>query len=114
MKLSKIAIACRSFIIKKIVSIHTTLALSIIVPVILLLASCTSTRYIEVPVESIRTEYITSTKIDSVFTRDSIDRWIKGDTVYVYKEHIKYQYLNKTDTVVKVDTIPKIVTVEKT
>lgn len=65
--------------------------------------------YIEVPVETVKTEYIYNTKIDSVHVRDSIDRWISGDTVFIYKEHTKFKYLNNTDTVIKVDSIPKII-----
>lgn len=64
------------------------------------------------PVETVKTEYIHDTKIDSVYVRDSIDRWREGDTVFIYKEHTKYKYLNKTDTIVRVDSIPKIIKVE--
>ena len=84
-----------------------------IIPVLILLASCSAQKQIiEVPVETVKTEYIHDTKIDSVYVRDSIDRWRNGDTVFIYKEHTKYKYLNKTDTIVRVDTIPKIIKVE--
>lgn len=73
---------------------------------------CTTTRYIEVPVETIRTEYINNTKFDSVFIRDSVDRWIQGDTLYIYKEHTKFKYINKTDTICKTDTITKTIKVD--
>lgn len=66
---------------------------------------------VEVPVETVRTEYIHDTKIDSVFVRDSVDRWRSGDTVYIYKEHTYFKYLNQTDTVLKVDTIPQVIKV---
>lgn len=79
---------------------------------ILLLCSCTATRYVEVPIETVRTEYIHDTVTDSVVVTDSIDRWLKGDTLYIYKEHTKYRYINKVDTVVRTDTIPKVVKVE--
>lgn len=73
--------------------------------------SCkTITKTIEVPVEVIKKEYIHDVKIDSFIVKDSIDRYIKGDTCYIYKEHTKYQYLIRRDTVLKTDTIPKIVT----
>nr|DAI06274.1 MAG TPA: hypothetical protein [Crassvirales sp.] len=75
------------------------------------LTSCrTSTKVVEVPVEVVKKEYIHDTKIDSVYIRDSIDRWHSGDTLYIAKWHIKYKYLYKTDTVYRTDTIPKIVT----
>lgn len=84
-----------------------------IIPILILLASCTAQKQIiEVPVETVKTEYIHDTKIDSVYVRDSIDRWREGDTVFIYKEHTKYKYLNKTDTIVRVDSIPKIIKVE--
>lgn len=79
---------------------------------ILIMCSCSTTKLVEVPIERVRTEYIHDTKIDSVFVKDSVDRWLKGDTVFIYKEHTKYKYLNKTDTIVRVDTIPKIVKIE--
>ena len=86
--------------------------LAVIGIMILILCSCNTTKYIEVPVETVKTEYIHDTKIDSIFVKDSIDRWIKGDTTYIYKEHTKYKYLFKTDTVVKTDSIPKVIKIE--
>ena len=84
-----------------------------IIPILLFLCSCSAQKQIvEVPVEIVKTEYIYSTKIDSVHVRDSIDGYVKGDTVFIYKEHTEYKYLNKTDTIVRVDSIPKIVKVE--
>lgn len=85
----------------------------------LLITSCTTTKYIEnpidrvveVPVEVIKKEYIHDTKIDSVFIRDSIDRWHDGDTFYIYKERTKFKYLNKIDTIIKTDTISKTIEV---
>lgn len=86
--------------------------LLIIVISILLVCSCKTTEVIEVPVEKVRTEYINNTRTDSILVRDSIDRWLKGDTLYIYKEHTKFKYFNKTDTVCKTDTITKIVKVD--
>ena len=81
---------------------------------ILMLSSCkTTTKLVEVPVEVIKKEYIHDTRIDSVLVRDSIDRWHSGDTTYIYKEHTKYKYIFKKDTLIKTDTIPKIITVTK-
>lgn len=79
-----------------------------IIPILLL--SCRVRReYVEVPVEVIKKEYITTTKVDSIFVKDSVDRYISGDTVYLYKERVKYQYLYKTDTLIRIDSIPKII-----
>ena len=77
---------------------------------ILMLSACkTTTKIVEVPVEVVKKEYIHDTKIDSVYIRDSVDRWQKGDTLYITKWHTKFKYINK------VDTIPKIIstTIEK-
>ena len=68
---------------------------------------------VEIPVEVVKKEYIHDTKIDSIYIRDSIDRWQKGDTLYITKWHTKFKYINKVDTIVKTDSIPKIVSVVK-
>lgn len=78
------------------------------------MSSCASTKYVEVPIETVKTEYVTNMKRDSIFVHDSIDRYREGDTVYQTKYKYIYRQINKTDTVIKTDTIPKIVTVEKT
>ena len=85
-----------------------------IILAILMLSACkTSTKIVEVPVEVVKKEYIHDTKIDSVYIRDSVDRWQKGDTLYITKWHTKFKYINKVDTIVKTDSIPKIVPVVK-
>lgn len=74
---------------------------------IFICASCTTTKYIDrpVPVETVRTEYVNQLYRDSVFVHDSIDRYISGDTVYQYKYKYIYKYLNRTDTLVKTDSL---------
>ena len=95
---------------------------------ILLLCSCRSTKYIEVPVEveRVKIEYVDKFQKDSLDTRDSIyvsDSvfiFVKGDTItqlkkqYIYKDKVVYRDKLVTDTVCKVDSIPYIKTVEKT
>ncbi len=81
---------------------------------ILMLSACkTVTKVVEVPVEVVKKEYIHDIKIDSVYIRDSVDRWQKGDTVYITKWHIRFKYINKVDTLGKIDSIPKIVPIVK-
>lgn len=88
-----------------------------IIPMLIMVVACSSNKkiieqqYVEVPVpvETVKVEYIHDTRIDSVFVKDSVDRWMSGDTVFIYKEHTKYKYLNRTDTVIRVDSIPKII-----
>lgn len=78
------------------------------------LSSC-RTQY--VPVETVRTEYKTrdSIRYDSIYQRDSVYMLVNGDTVYLYKYKYLYRYLtiNKTDTVIKVNTIQVPYPVEK-
>lgn len=72
-----------------------------------LCVSCSTTKLVEVevPVETVRTEYVNNIQYDSIHVRDSIDRFIKGDTVFLYKYRDIYKYKYRTDTVVKVDSI---------
>ena len=90
--------------------------LILVILLILVSTACkTTTKIVEVPVEVIKKEYIHDTKIDSVYIRDSIDRWQKGDTLFITKYSTKYKYINRVDTILKIDTIPKIIftTIEK-
>lgn len=72
-----------------------------------ILYSCKSIQY--VPVETMKrdTTYLSQTKIDSIYHRDSIYVERKGDTVYLSKHKYLYKYIEKHDTLwrEKVDTI---------
>ena len=86
--------------------------------ILLILAVCfTSCRTQYIPVESVRTEYKTrdSIRIDSIYQRDSIYTLVKGDTVYQYRYKYLYRYLttNRTDTILKNDSIRVPYPVEK-
>ena len=86
--------------------------------ILLMLAICfVSCRTQYIPVESVRTEYKTrdSTRYDSIYQRDSIYTLIKGDTVYLYRYKYLYRYLttNRTDTILKNDSIRVPYPVEK-
>ena len=82
---------------------------------ILLLTSCkTTTKIVEVPVETIKTEYIEQVKYDSIYSKDSIYIMQKGDTIYNNKVQYLYKYKYLRDTINITDTIPKIVTVKDT
>lgn len=90
-----------------------------------ILGSCWSPKYIEVPVEKVKTVYVNNTsqdstnKFDSIYIYDSIYIKEKGDTIYSYKEKTKYKIqfkdriINNSDTVIKIDSIDKPVIVEK-
>lgn len=78
-------------------------------------ASCRSIK--EVPVETIRTEYkyIDRLQHDSIYVKDSVRYYIKGDTVFADKYLYRYKYLfiNRVDSFVKIDSIQVPYLVEK-
>lgn len=76
--------------------------------------SCTTTKIVEVPIETIKTEYIEQVKYDSIYSKDSIYIMQKGDTIYNNKVQYIYKYKYLRDTINITDTIPKIVTVKDT
>ena len=81
----------------------------------ILLHGCSSVRY--VPVETVKIEYRTrdSIRYDSIYKYDSIYLKEKGDTVerYIKKIEYRYLYINKTDTVLKTDSVQVPYPVEK-
>lgn len=81
--------------------------------VLLMLVGCRSIKYVEKPVEveKIKTEYVKDIQKDSIYIKDSIFIRQAGDTVYNTKVQIKNHYIFRNDTVIVVDSIPKIVTV---
>ena len=86
--------------------------------ILLILAICfVSCRTQYIPVESVRTEYKTrdSIRFDSIYQRDSVYMLVKGDTIYQYRYKYLYRYLttNRTDTILKHDSIPSPYPVEK-
>ena len=78
------------------------------------IVSCTTTKIVEVPVKTIKTEYIEQVKYDSIYSKDSIYIMQKGDTIYNNKVQYLYKYKYLRDTINITDTIPKIVTVKDT
>ena len=86
--------------------------------ILLILPICfVSCRTQYIPVESVRTEYKTrdSIRFDSIYQRDSVYMLVKGDTIYQYRYKYLYRYLttNRTDTILKHDSIPIPYPVEK-
>lgn len=70
------------------------------------LFSCkTTTKVIEVPIETIKTEYIDKVKYDSIYLKDSIIILQKGDTVYNTKIYYQYKYKYLKDTICIKDTV---------
>jgi len=70
-----------------------------------LFAGC-KTKTVLVPVEKVKIEYRDRLRIDSIYNRDTVNIYERGDTVYL--QTIKWRERFKFDTVsvVRVDSIP--------
>ena len=79
-----------------------------------LLGSCTTTKYIQVPVVHNDTTIVTKHQRDSIWMHDSIMVSEKGDTVRIEKWHTKYveKQVHDTTYIAKVDTIREVFTNE--
>lgn len=75
--------------------------------------SCIRTKYIEVPVETVKNNYITNIQKDTLIIRDSIEKWLKQDTVFITKYKYVYKTVNSIDTFYKVDTLTDIIYKDK-
>lgn len=88
------------------------------------LTSCKTIKYIDrtivdsteiaVPITNTKIEYRDRFLHDSIYVHDSIFTLIKGDTVYIYKNKETNRLVNKTDTIIKTDTIKVPVKITKT
>ena len=81
----------------------------ILVLFIFINTSCGTTKVVEVPVETIKTQYIDKIQHDSIYIDTSTEVITINDTVYKTKIQYKYKYKYKRDTICIRDTIPKIV-----
>ena len=74
---------------------------------VLMIASCGAVRTQIQTVYQRDTTYITNTRVDSTFRRDSVFIREKGDTVYIYKEKVRERYRIVRDTLYrsKVDSV---------
>ena len=75
----------------------------------LMLSSCGTTKYIEVPVTKTDTLIVVDHQRDSVYLHDSISVKEKGDTIWVQEWHTKYKLREVHDTTIVAthDTIAK-------
>lgn len=90
-----------------------TISIISVVCLMLLFINCRGPKEVikEIPIEVVKTEYKDIWHFDSIYLHDSINTYIKGDTVY--RDKFQYKYIEKQvhDTLVTHDTIPKTVTV---
>ena len=86
--------------------------IGLVIGIILLeFTGCKTKEYIKVP--SVRTEYVcrtdTFSKLDSIYMKDSVYVFQKGDTVFynklVYRDRYHNIYKVKTDTIIKTDSV---------
>ena len=92
--------------------------------VTLTLTSCRTVKYIDrtvvdsaeiaVPITNTKIEYRDRFLYDSIYVHDSIFTLIKNDTVYISKNKETNRLVNKTDTIIKTDTIKIPVEITKT
>lgn len=92
--------------------------------VALSLTSCRTVKYIDrtvvdsteiaVPITNTKIEYRDRLLYDSIYVHDSIFTLIKGDTVYISKNKETNRLVNKTDTIIKTDTIKIPIEITKT
>lgn len=89
--------------------------LTYIMAIMLLLGSCSTTRYVEVPVDKVRIEYRDKVSIDTFIKNDSVVIKEKGDSILIEKIRYVYRIKELKDTIAVTDTITKVntVTVEK-
>ena len=88
------------------------------------LTSCRTIKYIDrtivdstkiaVPITNTKIEYRDRFLYDSIYVHDSIFTLIKNDTVYISKNKETNRLVNKTDTIIKTDTIKIPVEITKT
>lgn len=79
---------------------------------LVIFTACTTTKLIEVPIESTKTEYIHNIKHDSIYIYDSVDRIVAGEKEIITKFKTQFVYKYITDTIVRVDSIPYPIKIE--
>ena len=92
--------------------------------IIIVFISCKTVKHIDktvidsteiaVPITNTKIEYRDRSLYDSIYVHDSIFTLIKGDTVYISKNKETNHLVNKTNTIVKTDTIKVPVEIAKT
>lgn len=78
----------------------------------LLLSCSTQTKIVEVPVERVKIEYKDKLIRDSIYVSEKEDTEKRNDTTFITKYKYMFKYRLVRDTVLKQDTIPKIIEFE--
>lgn len=91
---------CKSFTLFNFVSMKKF----ILIGILLSLIGCTTTKYVEVPIEKTKIEYKDRLSIDTVIQHDSTIITMLGDTVYLEKYKYIYKVKELRDTINITDT----------
>lgn len=79
-----------------------------------IIVSCkTIEKVVEVPVEVIKTEHENIYHYDSIFQKEYVNVYVKGDTVFKDSTVTIYKEKQVHDTLITHDTIPRVVPIEK-
>ena len=70
-----------------------------------LLAGC-KTKTVLIPVEQVKIEYRDRLRVDSVYNRDTVNIYERGDTVYLHTIKWRERFKFDTVSVVRIDSIP--------
>ena len=82
--------------------------LILLIPLLLVLslfAGCKS-KTVLVPVDRVKIEYRDRLRVDSVYNRDTVNIYERGDTVYLHTIKWRERFKFDTVSVVRVDSIP--------
>lgn len=85
--------------------------LLVVVCALVLCCGC-RTRYIEVPIEKIRTEYKTQHTSDTIRITDSVKMMQIADTLIIERVRYRDRVAVRTDTVIRVDTVTNTKVIE--
>ena len=78
--------------------------------IIIAFAGC-KTKTVLVPVDKVKIEYRDRMRVDSVYNRDTVNIYMKNDTVYLQSVKWRERFRLDTVSVVTVDSIPYTVEV---
>lgn len=90
------------------VNVMNILIVALLLAMLFMVASCTTTKYVEVPIVKTDTTYVMKLKRDSVWLHDSTFIEKAGDTIRIERWHTKYRDVYQLDTIYRAthDTIP--------
>lgn len=80
----------------------------LLIPILAILSVFTGckTKTVLVPVEKVKIEYRDRLRIDSVYNRDTVNIYERGDTVYLQTVKWRERFRLDTVSVLKIDSIP--------